>query len=180
MANFKLLHLLKLCLNYTRFRLRSRRLKQLLIYTLLNCSYKGSLRSQIFSHIHSRKKNQVCLDIFLFSLTFIYLAASGLNCGHVGASVLTVAWGTLGWGTWGLVPRAGITPGSLRWEHGVWDTRPAGKPLPRPRLMTDVLLVWAWLFQTFHTLFFCSGRIPNSGEDGDRRGPAKGERRCPN
>lgn len=179
MANFKLLHLLKLCLNYTRFRLRSRKLKQLLIYTLLNCSYKGSLRSQIFSHIHRRKKNQICLDI-LFFLTFIYLAAPGLNCGHVGASVLIVTRGTLGWGTWGLVPWAGITPGSLRWQRGVWDTRAAGKPLPRSRLMTDVLLVWAWFFSTFHTLFFWSGRIPNSGEDGDQRGPAKGERRCPN
>ena len=72
MANFKLLHLLKLCLNYTRFRLRSRRLKQLLIYTLLNCSYKGSLRSQIFSHIHSRKKKS-SMSGHLLILSHLYL-----------------------------------------------------------------------------------------------------------
>ena len=74
MANFKLLHLLKLCLNYTRFQLRSRRLKQFLIYTLLNCSYKGSLRSQIFSHIHSRENiKYVQVSSYSFLYLFIWL-----------------------------------------------------------------------------------------------------------
>ena len=127
MANFKLLHLLKLCLNDTRFRLRSRRLKQFLIYTLLNCSYKGSLRSQIFSHIHSRENiKYVQVSSYSFLYLFIWL--------HQALTAGTWDLQSSLWHVEFLVvacviqfPDQGSNVGSLHLEHGALATGPLGK-----------------------------------------------------
>ena len=57
-------------------------------------------------------------NITYFLKYFTYLAASGLTCGMRDLSLVACD----------LVPRPGIEPDPVHWEHGVSATEPPGKP----------------------------------------------------
>ena len=67
---------------------------------------------------------------------FIYLAVPRLGC----------SMQTLSCGMWNLVPRLGIEPVPMHWEHGVLAMGPSGKSL-RGKYSEEVLKICPFLEQ---------------------------------